>query len=79
MPDQGQIDIHTDFDTGMISIGVREPLALDTRKAEISVLDFLDLAARIQMQYVAEARKIAQHMAAQAAQQALKHGVVRTS
>lgn len=63
MTDKGDILFDTNFQTGMITISVREPLAIDKRKAEISILDFLEVSAQVQLEMVQESRKVAAHLA----------------
>lgn len=50
--DQGSIDMTTDFDTGLITITVREPLSITKHAVKVGIPDFLEKAAMIQLETI---------------------------
>lgn len=64
--DQGSIDMLTDFDTGMITVTIREPLSITKHAVKVSIPDFLEKAAMIQIETI----KIGRAQAAAFAQKA---------
>lgn len=66
--DQGSIDMTTDFDTGMITITIREPLSITKSSVKVGIPDFLEKAALIQLETIkvgrAQAQAFAKHIGA---------------
>lgn len=65
--DQGSIDLYTDFDTGMITVTIREPLSVTKQSVRVSITDFLERAAMIQLDTIRVGRAQAQAFAKQVA------------
>ena len=67
MSDQGTINFDTDWRTATVKVSVREPLAIHASKTEISVVDFLDIASRVQKEMCDHLRAAQAQMQAQLA------------
>lgn len=67
MTDKGTINFDTDWRTATVKVSVREPLAINASKTEISVVDFLEVAARVQLEMCEHMRAAQQQMLKQLA------------
>lgn len=58
MKDEGEINFSTDFSTGQVSISIRPPLAIQKATVQVSITDFLEIAAKMTLESIANTRQL---------------------
>lgn len=59
MTDRGGVNFNVDFSTGMVRVSVRPPLAINSADVDLPILDFLDIAANLQLAVNKQSREAA--------------------